>query len=505
MKKLLLYFLSVFLFVLSVPAFDCYYLAWFAFVPFFLLILDSRRKIRDSFSFGLLLAGTIYGFFLIIYGGNDCGKIGLYVLAVLLLASMFALWGYLIGLFQKKLKSKVFLAALIALSWLALEYFSINLLQGISIYPGLTQHNNYVFLKLAKCIGLYGISALVIFINACWALLIKAWRREKLKEYKWSGLILILPLLALLFFNANLAKEEVEQEGVDRLNVSIIQGNISYFTYKQAGIHVDRMDAIFNKYLALSEQALEEYPSDVLVWAETSVHRYLLRNKFDRERLLDFVKDKGVYLILGTPDLTEDGDEFNSVYVLSPQGTILASYRKNILVPVWEKSFSKGKGNEAIETPAFKAAINICWEALFPGCASRQIKKGADLLFILSNNGLLGYNISPYFTSAFSVFRAAENNRPAIQSMNTGISSIVSAEGRVLANTQMFTEALLHGSIPMKKRTITFYSRYGDYVYTLLLIFLSTYVLISLPLFNNFSRKKFKKRDLITGRYGKEV
>jgi apolipoprotein N-acyltransferase len=59
------------------------------------------------------------------------------------------------------------------------------------------------------------------------------------------------------------------------------------------------------------------------------------------------------------------------------------------------------------------------------------------------------------------VFRAVENRVGFARAANTGISGFIAPTGRILAETPIFTEAAIQGSVPLG-RGPTFYSRNGD-------------------------------------------
>ncbi|HAS54958.1 MAG TPA: hypothetical protein DCS42_12990 [Nitrospiraceae bacterium] len=79
----------------------------------------------------------------------------------------------------------------------------------------------------------------------------------------------------------------------------------------------------------------------------------------------------------------------------------------------------------------------------------------------ITNDAWFGRTAAPYQHFSMAVFRAVENRVPVARAANTGISGFIDARGRILARSDIFTEAVLTQTlIPGRDRT--FYTRYGD-------------------------------------------
>jgi apolipoprotein N-acyltransferase len=116
-----------------------------------------------------------------------------------------------------------------------------------------------------------------------------------------------------------------------------------------------------------------------------------------------------------------------------------------------------------------QAAPVICYESVFGGFVAGYVRKGANYLFIITNDGWWK-NTSGYMHHLnYASLRAIETRRWIARSANTGISCIIDPKGRRVAETKWWEEDVLTGNI-YPSETITFYTRYGNYLFIMGLI-----------------------------------
>ena len=129
------------------------------------------------------------------------------------------------------------------------------------------------------------------------------------------------------------------------------------------------------------------------------------------------------------------------------------------------------KGDTSIRNLHFgkhDAAVMICYESAFGGYVARHIKQGADLLFIITNDGWWGDTPGHRQHFEMARLRAIENRRCVAQSANTGISGFINQRGDVVERTQYWTETAIRSTVKANTET-TFYTRHGDYLYIIAL------------------------------------
>jgi apolipoprotein N-acyltransferase len=105
----------------------------------------------------------------------------------------------------------------------------------------------------------------------------------------------------------------------------------------------------------------------------------------------------------------------------------------------------------------------VCWEAVFGEHTAGFVKKGAQALFVISNDAWWGDTQGCRQLFAFSRLRAIETRRAIARSANTGISGFIDQRGRVIARTGWDERVSLPGTIDLNDR-ITFYVRFGDLI-----------------------------------------
>jgi apolipoprotein N-acyltransferase len=119
----------------------------------------------------------------------------------------------------------------------------------------------------------------------------------------------------------------------------------------------------------------------------------------------------------------------------------------------------------------------ICYESIYGEFISEQCRKGAEMIFIITNDGW--WKDTPGYKQhmSFSRLRAIENRRCVARSANTGISCFINQRGDVLQKTSWWEPAVIKATL-LQNKEITFYTKYGDvfgrsfaFVSVLLIIF----------------------------------
>ncbi len=178
-------------------------------------------------------------------------------------------------------------------------------------------------------------------------------------------------------------------------------------------------------------------------------------------------------------------DVFNSAVFIG-QDEKIQFYHKSILVPGVEKMpfrkhlsvlndvvFDLGGTTGSLgrqEEPSnfvlrngTKAAPVICYESVFGGYLAQFIRKGAEVIIVITNDGWWK-NTSGYKQHlSFSRLRAIETRRSVARAANTGISGFINQRGDIHQPTSWWTETSISDEVNLNDE-ITFYVRYGDYI-----------------------------------------
>ncbi len=116
-----------------------------------------------------------------------------------------------------------------------------------------------------------------------------------------------------------------------------------------------------------------------------------------------------------------------------------------------------------LSSPVGEVAPVICYESVFGEYHAGYIRKGADAIFIMTNDGwwdnTAGHRQHLYFAS----LRAIETRRAVARSANTGISAFLNQRGDIFQPTQYDEPVAIRATIRFNDE-ITLYVRYGDLV-----------------------------------------
>lgn len=110
-----------------------------------------------------------------------------------------------------------------------------------------------------------------------------------------------------------------------------------------------------------------------------------------------------------------------------------------------------------------KVAAAICYESAFGEYVSSFVKKGADLLFVITNDGWWGDTPGYKQHFEFSKLRAIENRRCVARSANTGRSGFFNQRGDTMQPTPYWEAAAIRETLKANHK-ITFYAQHGDYL-----------------------------------------
>ena len=143
-----------------------------------------------------------------------------------------------------------------------------------------------------------------------------------------------------------------------------------------------------------------------------------------------------------------------------------------------------------------KIGVAICYESAFGEYVSSFCKKGADLIFVITNDGWWGHTPGYRQHFEFSKLRAIENRRCIARSANTGRSGFINQRGDVLQQTHYWVPDAIKETLKANTK-VTFYAKHGDYlsriaVY-LTFVLLITWIAFSIVRWNQAGEKSVKK------------
>ena len=466
---------------LSFPKFDLSFLCWISLIPFFFALHNKSAK--QSFWLGLL-GGIAFNAILIYwipavpahYGNlSIVMSLLIYAVFVFYLALFWALFSWAFAKIQHSFPKLIFLLA--PFLWVGFEYILTHLLTG---FPwgllGYSQYSNLWFLQLASLSGIYGLSFVLVLFQSLFVYSIIHRRRIPF----FLGLILVV----LLHFGGwVITKKGTPME--ESFQASVIQGNVT--SEIQWGELTDfQIRDIFNQHLRLSSE-VNKQGSRLIIWPEFSVPLCFSCSynmyPFFKQELSRFVQASGATLVLGTNEtvLSQQLPQYHNTALCLHPDLSTSQYYKMHLVPFGEytpyKNFfffvekmthaigglSPGKTLVLHQFEGKKFGTPICYEIIFPDLVRKFVKKGADFLVTITNDGWYGTSSAPFQHFAIAVVRAVENRRFLLRSATTGVSGIIDPYGHVLSRTEMMTQTCLTETVaPID--ILTPYTRYGDFL-----------------------------------------
>lgn len=110
-----------------------------------------------------------------------------------------------------------------------------------------------------------------------------------------------------------------------------------------------------------------------------------------------------------------------------------------------------------------KIAPVICYESIYGDYCSEYIRKGANLIFIITNDGW--WDNTPGYKQhlAYAKLRAIESRRSIARSANTGVSCVIDEIGAISQPTPYWEKALIEAKIKPNDE-LTFFTRFGDII-----------------------------------------
>jgi apolipoprotein N-acyltransferase len=370
----------------------------------------------------------------------------------------------------------IFAAATI---WTGLEWLRGWLLTGCPWGNlGHSQWNNLPAIQIASITAVYGVSFMIVLLNAALATLIRAYP-------DWQGqvkaVILTIAIVIASFTYGIYCLSDADETPTDAttLKLALVPGNIPQLEKWQA----KNLSRIIDHYIQVTKQANESRP-DLTVWPETALPRAVLSGRPNRYslKLYQTLREQQIYLLTGVPHQAPDSNFYNSAFLLSPSGDRLGSYSKIHLVPFGEYvplsrylpnfiqfvPFHPGTSTELMPLPTVEntqIGISICFESVFPNLFRKSVKKGANMMGILTNDAWFEGTPAPEQHFSAAPFRAVENGVPVFRCANGGISCIIDASGRVITPKILpdNTSGFLIGEATLSRQKQTIYTRYGDW------------------------------------------
>ncbi len=179
-------------------------------------------------------------------------------------------------------------------------------------------------------------------------------------------------------------------------------------------------------------------------------------------------------------------DNFNTALLIK-NGSAVETYHKSKLVPGPEKmpfhsllkpfqhfAFDLGGtvgslGSDPERTtfcasdPSICNGPIICYESIYGEFVTEYVQKGANLLFVITNDGWWSDSPGRLQHLLFSKLRCIENRRSMARSANTGVSAFINQKGDILLDGGINQAKAMKYELSINNEK-TWYSVHGDYI-----------------------------------------
>jgi apolipoprotein N-acyltransferase len=411
--------------------------------------------------------------------------------------------------------------------WLTFEYVHLN---WEITWPWLTLGNSFAtfpsWAQWYEWTGAFGGSLWILIVNL---IIFNIIRNKKITETnvrQWllPGLSVALPIAVSLVIYYNYTEKGQQVE------VVVVQPNYNPHYEKFAATYEEQLA----RYIRLSKTQVTD-STDYLVFPETSFYLIDEDNILGHPTMrgmMDFVRQyPHLHLVTGIiadkrldesaatrPSVRMQARAFDTIYYerynasvqLSSDTGEIPFYKKSKLVPGPEiLPYSQylfflrplvdqlggsmaGHGTQP-ERSVFnspegtKVGTMICYESIFGEYAGGYLRKGANFMTIITNDGWWDDTGGYRQHLRFAALRAIEGRRAIARSANTGSSCFINQRGDISQATDYGVEAAIKGNLTLNDR-LTFYTIWGDLIARIALF--TTIILLLNSVARRLSRNK---------------
>jgi apolipoprotein N-acyltransferase len=491
--------------------------AWFGLVPLVWAVLSlprygQRRQLLHGFLIAYLCgvlwyAGNCYWIYdtMLIYGDLPPVVSALLLIGFsLVLGAYFGLFGLGILLVRRATGSVRLALVFAPFLWTGLELAAARITSVPWDQLGYSQVDNALINQLAPFTGVYGITFVLVLVNAllAGALLVGSETKGKLTgRWAWAGCGALLAISGFAGVYVAPPKPDPTATAV------LIQPNLDVGAYNNwTGAtwsnHIAQFAQLAGEqcksYIAgvpqtgapRGEVVCPPYPThpDLVVWPESPAPFFEDDPQFEQAMAAIARKVQAPLIVNAVgadySATSHDLKSYVSAVLFDANGNRIGRYDKIHLVPFGEYipfqdllSFAhKLTGRVArwdrgttrnvflLDTQnggSHRYAVFICYEAVFADEVRQFARNGAEVFVNISDDGWYGDTSAPWQLLNMARMRAIENRRWFLRDTNTGVTSSIDPYGRVQQSIPRHQVDALPAEFAFRNG-ITFYSAHGD-------------------------------------------
>jgi apolipoprotein N-acyltransferase len=486
--------------------------AWFGLVPLLWALLspesvDQPRPLRRGFLLGYLcgvlwFAGNCYWVRDTMLRYGDMPLLAPTLLLIgysLVLGTYFGLFGWGVVLVRRATGSTRLALAFAPFLWAALELAAARITSVPWDQLGYSQVDNALVNQLAPWTGVYGISFVLVGVNA----LLAGGLLESRPHIGHRDRTILRATGVLLMIAGAAGVSITPPQPAPAATAVLIQPNLDVAAdnlWSRPG-EWERHIAEFKRlageqcktYIAGIPQtgALQgeiicpPYPThpDLVVWPESPAP-FIEQDARFQQALASIAREAQAPLVVGNVGMDFSVEEqrwrdYNSALVVGADGARVGRYDKIHLVPFGEyipfknllffarkltgrvSEFSRGEERKVFRLNGHRYGVFICYESVFADEVRHFAQLGAEVLVNISDDGWYGDTSAPWQHLNMARMRAIENRRWLLRDTNNGITAVIDPYGRVRQSIPRHqTDALPAGYA--FRSDVTFYTAHGD-------------------------------------------
>ena len=487
---------------ISWPTYGFYFLIFIAFTPLIHLIESNKNENIFKLTFFSFVTFMVWNiitthwlYYATLTGMLFAIIVNSILMSLIVLASL-SIW--------KKLSYKLSIIFFISL-WICFEKFHLN---WDFSWPWLNLGNvfseNIKIIQWYEYTGVFGGTLWVLISNFfSYNLLKKLINHENFKSDTINvSVIILIPIIVSLIIYTNIDVEEekiktlIIQPNIDPYNEKFNRSNDQNLRYLESILNdvKNRNSLVILPETYFSDGSLisslnystlieglkgirERYDTEILTGIElydvfndsSRVKKY--SNRLENNRWLD--------LFNASIFISEDIDIYKKSKLVvgiekMPYKNFLEPLLGSLLIDFGGLSYSRGYQDYRTvfkSNTGTKVAPIICYESIYGEYVSEYVRNGANLLAIITNDGWWNNTEGHKQHLSYARLRSIETRKNIVRSANTGISAVINYRGEILKTIGYEQEGLINKNVGMNDK-ITFYTKYGDYIFRLCLFFI---------------------------------
>lgn len=375
--------------------------------------------------------------------------------------------------------------------WVVLEWIRGWLFSGFGWQTlAVAVRQQLAIIQIADLTGSYGLSWLIMFVNAMLVILVRRvvaeFGPQLLRRVRWE-FSAAMAVVAAVFVYGVAVQPRVDRPPTMALTFSVaaLQPNVPEELKFAKGAREDEVFAILRE---LNARAVKTQPS-LIIWPEAATPRGYFADEANFNFLKEVARMGRFNLLTGSldydldPEHADTTNTFNTAMLFSEQGEHWQVYRKMHLVPFGEympfRTIMPDAINELVPGdlasgvsptllrlpfPPLQIGALVCFEDSLGNLTREFSKLGASLLVNITNDAWFLKTVGAEMHLANAQLRAVENRRPLLRCTNTGITCLVDPFGRLERWLPPFTRDLVTKELTVwSDRPVTFYARHGDW------------------------------------------